>query len=119
MKKYFLIPILIIFLGFIVAALLPSRGTICTLTGCPCEGVEGERPCNTCSFSKPIFTTGLLNVVQSCSAQEIVFCENNKAVDRRIDFDNKECEYDWYVLTFNLRNFGRRFEDPTQVMIYE
>ena len=119
MKKFFLIPIVIIILGFMIAALLPSKGMFCTLMGCSCPSTQGEWPCNNCSSSKPVFTTGLLNIVQKCSAKEIMVCENNKPVDYRIDFDNKECQYDWYVLSFNLRNLGKDFEDPNQIMIFE
>ena len=58
---------------------------------CPCEGVSGERPCNSCSFSDHIFTTGILNVVQQCRASEIIICENGAQVDSRIDLENKKC----------------------------
>ena len=71
--------------------------------GCPCEGVSGERPCNSCSFSDHIFTTGILNVVQQCRASEIIICENDAQVDSRIDLANKKCRTDWYILVFNLR----------------
>lgn len=99
----------VIVLGFVIEAVLPEtyeEYTSCTLMGCLCKGVSGEMPCNSCSFSDRIFTTGILNVVQQCSASEIIICENDAQVDSRIDFENKKCRIDWYILGFNLRYIG-------------
>lgn len=92
-----------IILGFVIGIFLPENNEGCTKMGCSCEGVSGERPCNSCSFSDHIFTTGILNVVQQCRASEIIICENNAQVDSRIDLANKTCRTDWYIFGFNLR----------------
>jgi hypothetical protein len=106
MKKRFVIGITIIvflLLGFITAAFLPSEGIACTMMGCPCEGVDGERPCNTCTTSKPVFMLGLFNVAEVCHDSEILVCENNRTADTRIDFDKGRCRLDWYILGTNLK----------------
>ena len=91
-----LIIIAIIVLGFIIGAVLPeTEGGSCTLMACPCDGVSGERLCNSCSFPNHIFTTGILNVVQQCPAQEIITCENNQETGKRYDIGEDGCEYDW------------------------
>ena len=106
MKHGFIIGIIIIsviVLGFVIGLILPGiLMTKCTEMGCPCEGVSGERLCNSCSYSDHIFTTGILNVVQQCWASEIITCENDAQVDSRIDFENKKCRTDWHILGFNL-----------------
>ena len=89
-------------LGLIIGAVLPETNEGCTEMGCPCEGVSGERPCNSCSFSDQIFTTGILNIAQQCRALEIITCENDAQVDSRIDLENKECRTNWYIFGFNL-----------------
>ena len=89
-------------LGLIIGAVLPETNEGCTEMGCPCEGVSGERPCNSCSFSDHIFTTGILNIAQQCRAQEIIVCENDVQIDSRIDLENKECRIGWYVFGFKL-----------------
>lgn len=102
----------VIVLGFVIGAALPETNEGCTMMGCPCEDVSGERPCNSCSFSDHIFTTGILNVVQQCKASEIIICENNVQVDTRIDLENKRCKTDWYIFGFNLRYLGTNPEEP-------
>lgn len=101
----------VIVLGFAVGAVLPDISGGCTLMACPCEGVSGERPCNSCSFSDYIFATGILNIVRHCSASEIVICENDAQVDSRIDLENKKCRTDWYIFGFNFRYFGTNPEE--------
>ena len=96
----------VIVLGFVIGAIIPETNEGCTEIGCRCEGVSGERSCNSCSFSDHIFTTGILNVVQQCRASEIIICGNDAQVDSRIDLANKKCTTDWYVFGFNLRYLG-------------
>jgi len=84
----------IVLLGFIVAGTLPSE-TVCTEMGCPCES-DGERPCNDCSLLEPVFTLGIVNVVEVCHGTEILTCENSIKIDERIDWEG--CEYKWYFL---------------------
>lgn len=93
----------VVVLGFVIGAILPRTEISCTLMACPCEGVSCERPCNSCYFSDNIFTTGIINVVQQCSASEIIICENGDQVDSRIDLENKKCTVDWYIFGSNLR----------------
>ena len=97
-----IIIISVVVLGFIIGTILPETDPGCTVMGCPCEGVSGERPCNSCSFSDHIFMTGILNVVQQCRTLEIITCENDVQVDSRIDLENKECRIDWYIFGFKL-----------------
>jgi len=102
----------VIVLGFVIGAVLPETNADCTLMGCPCEDVSGERPCNSCSFSDPMFITGVLNVIQQCRASEIIRCENNTQVGSRIDMENKRCRADWYIFGFNLRYLCTSPEKP-------
>lgn len=101
-----------IVLGFVIRILPPL--SMCTVMGCPCEDTSGERPCNSCSFSEPIFTTGILNVVQQCKAQEMITCENGVQVDSRIDLANKECRTEWYLFWFKIRDIGK---SPGEILI--
>jgi len=96
----------VIVLGFVIGIVLPEINEGCTEIGCRCEGVSGERSCNSCSFSDHIFTTGIINVVQQCRVPEIIICENDAQVDSRIDLATKKCTNDWYVFGFNLRYLG-------------
>ena len=109
-KLVILIIISVIAIGFIIRFIVPTNQA-CTERGCPCEGISGERPCNTCSISNHIFTTGLINVIQQCRASEIIMCENNSQVDTRIDLENKECTVGWYVFGFNLKYLGNNPEE--------
>ena len=114
MKLRLIIGIIIvsaIVFGFIIGA-VPEINWGCTQMACPCEGVSGERPCNSCFSSDHIFTTGIVNVVQQCGASEIIICENNTQVDTRIDLENKRCRIDWYIFGFNLRYLGTNPEEP-------
>jgi len=98
MERVYIVGIVIaaiIILGFISAA-LSAYESVCTKMGCPCAGVEGERPCNSCSILEPIFTLGIVNLVKVCPGSEIITCENGIEVDKRIDW--KDCEYRWYIL---------------------
>jgi hypothetical protein len=83
----------IILSGFIIGLLMP-RTMMCTQMGCPCTGptdapLSGERPCNGCSGTHLLFVTGILNVARSCSAQEVIICQNGDAVDTR--YDERDC----------------------------
>lgn len=80
-------------LGFITPFFIASGRTACTLMACSCEGVQGETPCNICYYEKPIFITGLLNVFQSCSGRELIFCSNGKQIGRKTDFSEGSCNY--------------------------
>ncbi len=106
MKKWWIVGIVIIFiiiLGFIIGLILPATNAGCTLMGCFCQGNDGEKPCNSCSFSDQVFTTGILNAVKKCSASEFIICENNKQVGTRIDLENKICRIDWILFGYNLK----------------
>lgn len=110
-KIMIIIIVSIVAIGFIVALIIPETNVGCTEMGCPCGGISGERPCNSCSISNHIFTTGLINVIQQCRASEIIMCENNVQVNSRIDLENKECETDWYIVGFNLKYLGNNPEE--------
>jgi hypothetical protein len=114
MKTELIIGIIVsvIVLGFLIGVILPETDVGCTEMGCPCENVSGERPCNSCSFSDQIFTTGVLNVIQQCGASEIIRCENNTQTNARIDLQNRKCRTDWYIFGFNLRYLGTNPEEP-------
>lgn len=109
MKKKFIILITVVILfilGFVIPVLFSSGRTACTMMGCPCVEVEGERPCNSCTRSRPVFNLGLIKTVEKCRGTEIITCKNDKQVDRRVDFSNQECRYDWYAFGINLRYLG-------------
>ena len=95
MKKIYIIIIviivLIIILGFVIAAFI-SESTICTKMGCPCRGIEGERPCNSCTISNYIFVSRVINIANVCDATEIITCENDLQVDKR--FEKSDCKYE-------------------------
>lgn len=101
-----------IVVGFAIGAIIPESNGGCTEMACPCEGVSGERPCNSCSLSDPIFMTGVVNVIQQCGASEIIQCENNVQVGSRIEKKDNSCRADWYVLGLNLRYLGTNPEKP-------
>jgi len=101
----------VVVFGFVIGTILLETNEGCTEIGCSCEGVSGERSCNSCSFSDPIFSIGLLNVIQQCRAPEIIVCENNVQVDTRIDLENRRCRTDWYIFGFNLRYLGTNPEE--------
>ena len=94
-KLKFLLPIIIavvILTGFAIAFLLPESNK-CTLMGCSCEGLNSERPCNSCVSSKPVFSLGIIHISKSCPAREILLCENNIQVGKRIDIEKERCQY--------------------------
>jgi len=101
-----------VILGFAIGAGIPDGAGGCTEMACPCEGVSGERPCNHCSTSDPIFMTGIVNVIQQCGATEMIQCENNIQVGSRIDKENGTCRTDWYVFGYNLRYLGTNPDEP-------
>jgi len=97
MKKEIIIPLVIIgilVLSLVIGNLMPDIG-MCTMMGCPCEGVEGERPCNTCTNSKHILSFGIVGLVKTCNSKEIMVCENGVQVDTRYDIDEASCKYKW------------------------
>ena len=92
-KKLIVLIILaiIIILSFLIGLFFPKY-EFCTEMGCPCEGIVGERPCNSCTNINPIFVTGIINIVKTCSAQEVILCENGINVGGRIDIDENSCK---------------------------
>ena len=95
MEKKILISVIIIaiiVLGFVVAIFLPEL-TMCTQMACPCEEGVSERPCNSCTIPDPIFTIGIFHISKICSGQEVILCENNIDVGKRIDIDHSSCNY--------------------------
>lgn len=105
MRKKFVILIIVlsvIILGFIVGLAIPKFGGGCTEMGCSCIRINGERSCNTCTWSDPIFITGILNIVQQCGAQEIITCVNDVEISKRADIENKDCKTNWYFFWLNI-----------------
>ena len=84
-------------LGFIIRLAIPKNYG-CTLIGCSCDGVSGEIPCNTCIGDNTIFIMGIFNVIQQCNAKEIIMCEDNVQINKRIDFENENCKTKFYFL---------------------
>lgn len=72
------------------AGMLTSGEQMCTLKGCPCQE-DGERPCNSCTKTDPMFVTGLVNVVKSCSGTQVLTCQDGEQVDSRVEYNT--CEY--------------------------
>jgi hypothetical protein len=75
---------------------------------CPCEGIVGERPCNTCLSSDRLFTTGLLNVTKQCEAREIMVCKNNAQPASRLDTANQKCQIKWNILGIDFKNVSEK-----------
>jgi len=100
MKKWVIaviIVILLIILGFIIGLFYPFTQHICTEMACQClsgpnKPLTGERPCNNCDVNDPIFVTGIFNIVKSCSAREIIICEDGARVDVRYDLEPGSCK---------------------------
>lgn len=104
MKRSLIVFIIFAVAGFLVGAIFPKKDIACTMMWCPCEGVVGERICNTCFFSDYLFATGIINISRRCRASEIIVCENDKVVDSKIDMENKKCSIELSVFGFNLKN---------------
>ena len=91
---------IIIALFIVVGLIVPmfiSDINLCEKRGCFCQNDLSEIPCNSCSISKPIFITGILNVWKTCSGKEIILCDNNKKVGVKYDINFTD-----YRLTFNI-----------------
>jgi len=93
----------IVLISFLIGAVIPNLGYGCTEMACPCQGVMGERPCNSCSSTNAFFISGIINVVKNCGGKEIIICENNQQTDMRIELDKSGCDYDLYILWFRLK----------------
>ncbi len=94
--RWLIIIAIIVVTGFIAGFLVPPLEST-TLMACPCHvNAEGEIPCNSVSSWKPVFFTGLINVVEECSGREIVVCEDGETVDTYNRLD--ECSYSLNVL---------------------
>lgn len=98
-----LVLILFVSVGF-AAASFSDESTFCTEMGCPCQGVEGERKCNSCTSSECVFLTGVINIKEICRANEVITCENNTQVNSRIDWDNKDCSTKTTLFGFDLNS---------------
>ena len=99
--------------GFLAAASMSSsRTAACTEMWCSCEGVEGERPCNTCYKEEPVFILGIINVIRTFHGTEIITCENNEKTDSRIEFEEGDCTYNWYF-------FGTSFPGKTATHVIQ
>ncbi len=99
--------LVIIVAGFAIGTLSPESPMLCTMMACLCTDVDGERTCNTCSYSDPVFTTGIVNVAKQCTVREIIVCENGTQVDSRYDMENKKCRTLWRIFGVDLRNLNK------------
>lgn len=108
-----LIIVLVIVPGLVAGLFLSGPSWFCTEMGCPCQGVEGERSCNSCFSTDYIFFTGLINVKQRCTAPEMIECRNGKQVDRRVDYTQQSCQSNLELLGVNGNYL---FNDPDQAV---
>lgn len=103
-KQFFILTIILtlIIIGFIIGLSISKFGVGQTLIACPCQGINGQRTCNTVTWGDPIFISGILNIVQQCNTKEIIICENGIEVDKNIDFKDKDCKTKWYFFWSNI-----------------
>lgn len=82
----------VILLGFVLG-IVKTGYTACTEMACGCPPNESEIKCNSCYSHDPVFMLGIVNVVKSCSGDEILVCYEGKIIDTRIDMDESSCQY--------------------------
>ncbi len=102
MKKILIIGVIVLVLVlicFVVAALIPPSG-VCTEVAYSCINVNGERRGNSCNELKPLFVSGLVNISNSCSGNEMLVCDNNQEV-RTYFKSNGDCKIVFGILSLN------------------
>jgi len=83
-------------IGIVAGAFLQGGATACTEMYCECQE-EGELPCNSCSSEDPVFALGIVNVINVCSAREIIICRNNQPAEVRYSIeDDCRTELRWF-----------------------
>lgn len=103
--------VVLLLTGWLGGYLQPGSAWSCTEMGCPCQGVEGERPCNNCFSTDYVFFTGLFNLKQRCTAPETIECRNGDQVDRRVDYTQQDCQLKLELLGVNWHYL---FDNPEQ-----
>ena len=92
-KRIIIIIVLVFILfGFIFGLFFDGIGA-CTAMycNCPSEG-SAEVPCNRCSTWDPLFATFIIDYGKSCSARQIIICEEGERTIR-YDLDETTCKY--------------------------
>lgn len=64
---------------------------VCSGHVCPCAGDE-EKTCSFCEEWDPIFTLGVVNLVEKCEGDERIVCANGSLADRTVDYHSCETE---------------------------
>ena len=107
-KKILIIVIIltVVVLGFVIGFISPPHVTVCTLKDCGCYNKSEEVPCNYCGASDPIFRTFIINFEKACSARDIVRCENNQYVGRRVDINNCNGPYYWTFFGGTIESYS-------------
>ena len=90
-----LLAILILFTagGFGFAS-VPEENTSCKGMGC-LRTEDGERDCNSCQTSTPMFTTGMMNITKVCRGTEIIQCNAGVMTKQSIETDEESCTWEW------------------------
>jgi len=109
MEKKWLIKriiILIIIAAFIFGSFKIGSSVKEVTIGCTeryCDCLEGEEiSCNSCGVEDIIFASGIVNVYNVCSGEEIVIC-NDGVRNTRIDVDYNSCQKDTRFFEFSVR----------------
>ena len=88
---------------FLFAVVYPAK-QFCTTEEYKCTS-DGEIQGNVCSVYKPVFVSILLNYGKTCTGREIISCQENKQVGRRVELNGK-CSYIWNNVFTNAKTSG-------------
>ena len=93
MGKLVVAVVVVVFLGLLVGFMLP-RSWSCTESACPScsEKYTAELGCSSCVTTKTYVVLGIFNLVETCNGQEVVICENLRAVERRYKVFSGTCK---------------------------
>ena len=56
---------------------------------------NAEIPCNSCEILRPIFVTGVINIVRACQGNDILVFENSVHISDkdRVEINYNSCKY--------------------------
>lgn len=88
---------------FLFAAIYPAK-QFCTTDDYECTN-DGDMQGNVCSVYKPVFVSILLNYGKTCVGREIISCQDDKQIGRRVELNGK-CSYIWNNVFTNSKISG-------------
>ncbi len=102
-KVAVIVAVTLIAVFFLFAAVYPAK-QFCTTDTYECT-VTGEVRGNICSVYKTVFVSILLNYGKTCVGTEIISCQDDQRVGRRVELDGK-CSYIWSNVFTNAKTSG-------------